>query len=376
MGERFTFGRFRLDAGRQTLLEDGVPVAIGSRALLLLRALVEARGEVVTKAELMEAAWPGAVVEESNLTVQIAWLRKRLGCSSEGQAWIATFPRVGYRFAGPLGVVQQDDRPADLARSPMQLDPVGRDRIDGEAFELFVRGRALCMQSPHGNKLARRYLSKAIGLEPRFAAAHACLGHTYLGAALNYGEAPDENRVLARALVLTALALDPNDPVARAALGYIRLYEGKLEEAQAAWEAALRIDPANTDALANMADMKVHAGRPDEALALVEKALRLHPYPPGWYYWNAGFAYYAAGRYAEAADALRNEEAGRLPSTRILAASLAQLGLLDEARAEARGFIGMNPGFQATRWGATQPFKHDADRQHFIDGYIRAGLPR
>lgn len=376
MGERFTFGRFRLDAGRQTLREDGVPVAIGNRALLLLRALVKARGEVITKAELMEAAWPGVIVEESNLTVQIAGLRKRLGRSSEGEEWIATFPRVGYRFAGPLGVVQWDETPGELAQPPMQLDAVRRGRIDVEAFELFVRGRALCMQSPRGNELARRYLSKAIGLEPCFAAAHACLGHIHYGAALNYGEAPDENRVLARALVRTALALDPDDPTARGTQGYIRLYEGELKEAQSEWEAVLRIDPTSVDTLANMADLKVLEGRPDEALALVEKALRRNPCPPGWYYWNAGFACYAAGRYAEAADVLRNEEVGRMPCKRILAASLAQLGLLDEARAEARAFMETSPGFQATRWGATQPFKHDADRQHFIDGYIRAGLPR
>jgi hypothetical protein len=67
---------------------------------------------------------------------------------------------------------------------------------------------------------------------------------------------------------------------------------------------------------------------------------------------------------------------GLLPAKRILAASLAQLGQLDEARLEARRFLEINPGFQASAWAATQPFRHKADREHFVDGYIKAGLPR
>ena len=96
----------------------------------------------------------------------------------------------------------------------------------------------------------------------------------------------------------------------------------------------------------------------------VESALRLNPYPPGWYYWDLGFAYYAAGRYAEAVNVLRKEEVGRLPAKRILAASLAQLGRMAEAHEEARRFLEINPGFLASRWAATQPFRRNEDRQH------------
>src|SRR5918993_5640197 len=106
--ERFAFGPFTLDAGRGGLFEHGRPVAMGSKALALLRALVEARGHVVAKADLMDAAWPSTNVQESNLTVQIAALRRRLRGSPGGDEWIATFPRVGYRFAGSLSVEECD----------------------------------------------------------------------------------------------------------------------------------------------------------------------------------------------------------------------------------------------------------------------------
>jgi TolB-like protein/Tfp pilus assembly protein PilF len=75
-----------------------VLVPVGQKAALLLDALATNPGEVRTKAELMDAAWPGLTVEESNLSVQIGSLRKLLGPSPDGGEWIATVPRVGYRF--------------------------------------------------------------------------------------------------------------------------------------------------------------------------------------------------------------------------------------------------------------------------------------
>ena len=60
---------------------------------------------------------------------------------------------------------------------------------------------------------------------------------------------------------------------------------------------------------------------------------------------------------------------------RILAAALAQLGRITEARKQAQQFLSDFPHFSAKQWGSTQPFHNDADRQHFIDGYVKAGLP-
>ncbi len=102
-GARIAFGSFVLDPDVGTLLRDEAPVAIGHRGLTLLAALTARPGEILTKAELMEAAWPGMAVEESNLTVQIATLRKLLGPADEsGGEWIVTVPRVGYRFTGAV----------------------------------------------------------------------------------------------------------------------------------------------------------------------------------------------------------------------------------------------------------------------------------
>jgi TolB-like protein len=104
--QSLAFGPFVLDMDRGALLRDGRNLSIGHKALLLLHALLQSAGRPLDKASLMEAAWPGTAVDESNLSVQIAALRKLLGATQDGGEWIATVPRVGYRFAGPLTATQ------------------------------------------------------------------------------------------------------------------------------------------------------------------------------------------------------------------------------------------------------------------------------
>jgi TolB-like protein len=109
------FGEFVLDPGCG-LLRNGRAVALGQRGIALLEALLEARGSNVSKDALMERVWPGIAVEESNLTVQVAALRKALGPAPDGQEWIATVPRVGYRFI-------RTTRETNVAASPPELRP-------------------------------------------------------------------------------------------------------------------------------------------------------------------------------------------------------------------------------------------------------------
>src|SRR6478672_5983221 len=87
------FGRFELRPGDRVLLADGAPVAMGARAFDLLVALVDRPGTLITKDELLATVWPGLVVEENNLQVQVSTLRKILGHSA-----LVTIPGRGYRF--------------------------------------------------------------------------------------------------------------------------------------------------------------------------------------------------------------------------------------------------------------------------------------
>jgi class 3 adenylate cyclase len=111
-----TFGRFRIDISAEILFRGAEPLPVGRRAVALLRALIERPGVPVSKDVLIEAAWPGLAIEESNLTVQIASLRRVLGEEPGGERWIETLPRRGYRFVGP--VVSPADSDLSTRRRP------------------------------------------------------------------------------------------------------------------------------------------------------------------------------------------------------------------------------------------------------------------
>lgn len=96
------FGPYRLDFERRRLLRGTEPVLLHQKALEILIALVEHRGEVVSKDELMQSVWPDAFVEESNLTQNIFVLRKALGEGPKENRYIATIPGRGYCFVASL----------------------------------------------------------------------------------------------------------------------------------------------------------------------------------------------------------------------------------------------------------------------------------
>ena len=116
------FGPYRLDAEAEMLFRESEPVALGRRAVMLLRLLVERAGTPVSKDALMQAAWPGLAIEESNLTVQIAALRRIFADVDGGATWIEKLPRRGYRYVGPPVAAESG------AGLPMELAPSVSDR--------------------------------------------------------------------------------------------------------------------------------------------------------------------------------------------------------------------------------------------------------
>jgi TolB-like protein len=506
--QRFAFGAFLLDIERGMLLDRGTPVAVGSKGFAILRTLIEARGSVVTKSALLDAVWPATAIEESNLSVQIAQLRKRIGTSPTGEEWIATVPRVGYRFAGNVetgdrqaleGAVEghaaagaaklaiavlpfnnlssdpeqeyfaqglSEDLITDLSKVPgllviarnssfaylgrsidvrqiarelgvryviegsvrraasevrinaqiidavdhghvwadrfdrslsdifkLQDEIVGRivDALAGalplaswssgrrttriDAYDLFSRGRVLVTQSSESNRAAREPLERAIELDPEFADAYAWLAMSHVLMWTIWGEAIEPHRSLGRVMARRAITLDPRNSDAHWIHGYVRAYDGELAAGLEDIETALKINPNLADAWTATADLKVFEGRPLDGIDLMATAFRLNPYPPGYYYTALGWAQYAAGKYPESVASLSHQSVRGTAPRRVLAAALAQLGRMDEARSEARAFLASAPSFTIGEWGRNRPFNRDTDRQHFVDGYLKAGLP-
>jgi TolB-like protein/class 3 adenylate cyclase len=245
-----------------------------------------------------------------------------------------------------------------------------------EAYDLCVRGRLLYQRSmAEAGKEARRLFEQAIALDPDYAEAHAHLAWTHWMGWVNWFEPADPHRRLALEIARRAVALDPNDAWAHTVLGFVLEYEHEHEESTAQLETALQLDPNHADTYALRTDLLVMKGRPLEAIESAARALRLNPHPPAWYYWGQGEAEYAARQYEKAVTTLRGEATYGTPSRSILAAALAQLGRIEEARLEGRLFMVDYPSFRIESFLDTQPFRNRADREHFAEGYRKAALP-
>ena len=96
------FDRFRIDLDERVLLRDGEVMPLTQKAFDVLLVLVERSGHIVEKEELMEKVWPDSFVEDGNLTQNIYTLRKILGQREDGQPYIQTVQRRGYRFTGQV----------------------------------------------------------------------------------------------------------------------------------------------------------------------------------------------------------------------------------------------------------------------------------
>ncbi|UIK01953.1 tetratricopeptide repeat protein (plasmid) [Rhizobium leguminosarum] len=233
-----------------------------------------------------------------------------------------------------------------------------------EAYDLCVRARLLTEESPQTEREAYMLLQRAVKLEPSYAEALGLLAYNRWLAWTHFGEPEDPNRRMAVTSAQKAVDLDPNDAGCRYVLGTILAYERRWEESEAAFAKALELDPNHADTWAAMSDD-----------AQIEKALRLNPYPACWYLCHLGQAQYAARDYEAAAATLRREDTYRTNSRKFLAATLAQLGHHEEALREAELFLIAHPHFTIGHWLSSQPLRDASVRDHFVDGFRKAGLP-
>jgi non-specific serine/threonine protein kinase len=160
----FELGPFRLDADAALLTRDGALTPLGPRAIRVLSTLVAHAGDYVSKARLLDTAWPGVVVEESNLAVQVAAIRRALAQAPGAERWIETLPRRGYRFVGPVRELTDDRSVADikLTNLPEALTSfIGREREMVEIKRLLAGKRLVTIVGAGGIGKTRLALQAA-----------------------------------------------------------------------------------------------------------------------------------------------------------------------------------------------------------------------
>jgi predicted ATPase/DNA-binding winged helix-turn-helix (wHTH) protein len=163
------FGRFKVVRHRRELLADGLPVELGGRAFDTLMALIEARGTVLSKDELMSRVWPDRVVEENNLAAQISVLRQVFGADRH---LIRTVAGRGYQFTGEIretAAPAAGPAPSRTTNLPEALSElIGRETELGEVTALTTEHRLVSLVGAGGIGKTRLGLEVARHLLPRF----------------------------------------------------------------------------------------------------------------------------------------------------------------------------------------------------------------
>ena len=229
------------------------------------------------------------------------------------------------------------------------------------------------------NQTARNLVEQALELDPNYAAAWVWLGQIYWhDVRFLWASDPDESLKKAAECAEKARALDENYSEFHALLGSIHLMKGEFDAAIEACERSVALDPNVAYATAFLGFALNWAGRPEEALNFAEKAMRFSPLHPSWYIGVAAHANRLLGRYEEAL-ALYQRSIDQTPeyiSPRIgLTACYAQMGRLDDARAQAAEVLRIDSKFTVTRYAQARSYRYPEHAQENMEALRKAGLP-
>ncbi|WP_415769898.1 ATP-binding protein [Pseudomonas sp. LB3P38] len=167
------FGPYRIYPGRRLVMEADQPLRLGRRAMDILLILLEHAGNVVSKQELMARVWPRSVVEDINLRVHMAALRKALGDGQAGQRYIITVAQRGYSFVAPYSLEQIEQPPEGERPMPSghnlpirHTRMIGRQALVDSLMTQLPRQRFITLVGPGGigkTTVALRVAEQLIG---------------------------------------------------------------------------------------------------------------------------------------------------------------------------------------------------------------------
>ncbi len=254
-----------------------------------------------------------------------------------------------------------------------------------QAYDHYMRAAAAWASFQSSWKLenlaeARRHLAESLRIDPKYARAYSLMASTHRAAWLNpLNDEYLNPSALDRAIALarTAIELDPNLPEAYAELAYTIIRKRNFDAAAAAAERAIALNPNFVDY--RIAQVLFSVGAPARAIEIAKAQMRLDPFHPHFAPLMVGVAHYLLKQYEQAQRWLR-EASGRAPNHQyghaFLAATYAQLGQLEDARAETAEVLRLNPKYTI---GGTQKqvsnFKRAEDMEHLVEGLRKAGLP-
>jgi DNA-binding winged helix-turn-helix (wHTH) protein/Flp pilus assembly protein TadD len=311
----YEFEEFRLNPENQSLWRSDRLVAIPPKALETLILLVERRGEIVSRDELLQEVWKETFVEEGNINYTISLLRKTL----ENKNLIQTVPRRGYRFTASVREISQNGKsltesPEPQSNSITEKSPARWIMIsiflvsllfltsfaywqragdkpgklpgtssaqNAEAMQAYTRGKMILEKKMVENRVEKAIdeFQKAATLDPTFALAYAGLAEGYSAAAVKTPH-PKSADYFAKAKTAAekSLALDGNLAEGLLIRGWLkRIADWDWAGAETDLRRSIELNPKSAAAHQRLAVLLVTTGRQAEALSEIDVAYKLDP---------------------------------------------------------------------------------------------------
>ena len=424
-GQTLHFDVFTLDLSRYVVLRGEEELPLRPKAFDMLRYLAEHSGRVVTKDELFEVIWGGAVRSDDTLVQCVKHIRQVLGDRSHRV--IKAVPRRGYMFtaeiigSAPLRAVTSPDVVGEgkqqtmwarlgaagsawnstylllaalvlssgIAVWALWARPAAEHPPHAQASHYAILARSILdhEHSAKANKEALALLDKALALDPNSINTLLTYARVML-ADITDGWSPRDERQLrikqAETAIERAIALDPNQARAYHLRGFLWRARGDPDRAIAEFQRTLVLDPNDAWAHADMGRSKIDIGRADEALGHIETAIRLSPNEPrlfNWYYWAGMAAVHAADSDRALEWLLKWREPNKLFdrfAAPWLAVAYADVGREDEGRILLAAHLQRVPNYTLATFIHDFPHRNPIvaeQRQRIAEVLQRLGVP-
>ncbi len=298
----YEFDSYRVDVANRMVLRHDTPLPLTPKAVEILVALIARRGEIISKADLMQIVWPDTVVEDGNLAQNIYLLRKTLPVGSRGRHYVETIPRRGYRFVADVREITNGN--TGIRHNPFNSYAVftvsgfvvvalitflvinarhrqSKSLTTSEAEQCYIKGRQFwSKQSTPALEASVQYFNESIRLDRNYAPAYAGLADAYTALSERYASSDHDNDALTKAAQAAsqAVRLDERLAEAHAALAVVKQQkEWDWKSAETEFQRAIALDPNYAYAHQRYALLLAALERFAEAKSEITIALRLDP---------------------------------------------------------------------------------------------------